>query len=86
MVFGLGFAVEGMGLLAYTPPPALLVGLLTLPLLIAGLTGGLVVCVVLAWRHGYWNRWWRSHYTLVTLAAITLLVWLSHWNLLGYRF
>ena len=39
----------------------------------------------LAWG----NRWWkvssRVHYTLVTLAVLTVIWWANYWNLLGFR-
>jgi len=45
----------------------------------------LPVFVGLAWG----NRWWkvsaRVHYTLVTLAVLTVIWWAHYWNLLGFR-
>lgn len=45
----------------------------------------LVVFAVLAWIRRDWGVVGRVHYTLVTLAAIGLVLWLNYWNLLGYR-
>ena len=45
----------------------------------------LPIFVGLAWG----NRWWkvssRIHYTLVTLAVMTVIWWANYWNLLGFR-
>lgn len=49
----------------------------------AVLTVGTVVHTVLAWRDGRWSVAGRVHYTLVTLAFVTLAWQLNHWNLLG---
>jgi CubicO group peptidase (beta-lactamase class C family) len=39
-----------------------------------------------AWVNGYWGFAGRLHYTLVAFASATLLAWLWHWNLIGFRF
>jgi CubicO group peptidase (beta-lactamase class C family) len=45
-----------------------------------------VVFVVLAWKQRYWSLAGRLHYTLVTLACLAFIWFLSNWNLLGFRF
>lgn len=43
----------------------------------------LLAFIVLAWRTHAWRLAWRVHYTLVTLAAGVLVVFLMNWNLLA---
>ena len=47
------------------------------------LTLGIVVLAVLAWKDRYWNVASRVHYTLVALAAVVFVLFLSTWNLFG---
>lgn len=35
------------------------------------------------WRHGDWSRVERTHYSIVALAALLMIPFLYHWNLLG---
>jgi hypothetical protein len=44
----------------------------------------LVVFLLLSWRHRYWNLANRLHYTAVVAAAILMVPFLYHWNLLGF--
>jgi hypothetical protein len=44
---------------------------------------GIVVLAVLAWKDRYWSAASRVHYTLVALAAVLFLLFLSNWNLIG---
>lgn len=64
-------------------PPPLLVAALIVGIAAVVLTIGAVVHTILAWRNGHWSVAGRVHYTLVTLAFITLALQLNHWNLLG---
>jgi len=66
--------------------PAGTVALLALPLLLCLLAIGMVVCSVLAWRHGYWGLLGRLHYSATTLAVIAFALFLAHWNLLDFRY
>jgi hypothetical protein len=59
--------------------------LLILPLVTTGLTGGTLVCAVLAWRCREWGPLARLHYTAVALGALGFTWFLAHWNLLGFR-
>ena len=71
--------------LAYGASP-LLITILTLPLLSAAFTVGVLVYALLAWKRGYWGVFGRLHYSLVALSALTLVVLLAYYNLLGFRF
>ncbi|MFF2908316.1 serine hydrolase [Paenibacillus sp. NPDC057934] len=59
---------------------------LAMPILFVGLTLALFVGSVLVWKNRYWTTFGRVHYTLVTLSAVTLVVFFYHWNLLGWQF
>jgi CubicO group peptidase (beta-lactamase class C family) len=62
-----------------------LTALLAMALLAALLSAGVVALALLAWRDRYWGVAGRLHYTLVALAAAGFVLWLNHWNLLGFR-
>ncbi|MEZ4767398.1 MAG: serine hydrolase [Caldilineales bacterium] len=69
---------------SFAPPPALLV-LLALPLVVAGLTAGLLMQTVRGWRAGRSSRSQHVVNTAVLLASAAFLFFLNTWNLLGYR-
>jgi CubicO group peptidase (beta-lactamase class C family) len=71
--------------LAYGASPSL-IAILTLPLLSAALTAGVLACALLAWKRRYWGVFGRLHYSLVALSALTFVVLLAYYNLLGFRF
>jgi CubicO group peptidase (beta-lactamase class C family) len=66
--------------------PTVVVALLYLPILTAGLTTGLPIVALLAWRDKRWSVLGRLHYLLITLAASVFIVCLNYWNALGFRF
>lgn len=88
-VVDLGFVA---GLFAVFGDPMLYAGrlgrlraLLVLPLLGAVLTGGALICMVLAWWRGLWSLPARFHYTAAVLASLALKWFQATWNLLGFR-
>ena len=85
---GLILAINRMGLelgLVYGMPP-LVIALLCIPLLTTLLTALLPIWTVFAWKDKYWSHVGRLHYSLITLAALAYIPFLSYWNLLGFRF
>jgi hypothetical protein len=70
---------------AYGVTVAMLI-VFTLALIAAVLTIGLVYFTWRAWRESYWTAARRIQYTIITLAALGLIVWTHYWNLLGFRF
>jgi CubicO group peptidase (beta-lactamase class C family) len=52
-------------------------------LLSVPLTLSSVMLAVLAWKDRYWSVASRAHYTLVALAAVLFVWFLSNWNLIG---
>ncbi len=71
--------------LVYGVPPVA-VGLLSLPILTSILSLILLMLVLIVWRKNYWSWSGRSHYSLITLAAIAFIPLLAYWNLLGWQF
>jgi hypothetical protein len=47
------------------------------------LTLSVAVLAALAWKDRYWSVAGRAHYTLVALAAVLFILFLSNWNLIG---
>ncbi len=84
VLFVVGFVLSNPADIVYGVAPVILF-VLTLGLLGAVLTVGVVVCAVLVWRERIWSREGRIFYTLVTLAAVACIWELAFWNLLGYR-
>jgi CubicO group peptidase (beta-lactamase class C family) len=52
----------------------------------AVLTLGSLLFVILAWRRAWWRPAGRVSFTLVILGAIGCILWLNHWNLLGWKY
>ncbi len=52
----------------------------------AVLTFGSLLLVVPAWRRGWWRLAGRVSFTLVVLGGIGCILWLEHWNLLGWKY
>ncbi|MGK7950692.1 MAG: hypothetical protein AB4368_18415 [Xenococcaceae cyanobacterium] len=71
--------------LVYGVPPVV-VGLFSLPLITTLLSLILVVLILIVWSKNYWTWQERSHYSLITLAAIAVIPLLAYWNLLGWQF
>ena len=65
--------------------PWTLIALLSIPPLTTGLTLGLLIFTVLAWKNQYWSLMGRFHYTLITLSGFGFISFLNYWNLLGFQ-
>jgi CubicO group peptidase (beta-lactamase class C family) len=78
-------AVVYLADLDYGIPPAV-PALLSVPLAAAGLTAVLTVCVFLAWKNRSGSAFRRCYLSLVALASVGFLFFLSFWNLLGFRY
>jgi CubicO group peptidase (beta-lactamase class C family) len=50
------------------------------------LTLGSLLFAGLAWRRGWWRLAGRISFTLVVLGGMGCIVWLNHWNLLGWNY
>lgn len=89
LVFLIGFPLSlwliGIWKLVYGVP-AVVVALLCIPLLTTVLTVGLPIFTALAWKNKYWSVRGRLHYSLITLAALAFIPFLTYWNLLGFHF
>lgn len=81
IVSGLFLGIIGAWKLAYGLPVLVSVLLHMLPIA-AILSLGLLVWSILAWKNHYWSWQLRLYYSLVTLAALLFIPFLSYWNLL----
>ncbi|MGI8510742.1 MAG: serine hydrolase domain-containing protein [Gemmatimonadaceae bacterium] len=59
---------------------------LVMPIIFVLLTISLIVAAIQMWLGSYWGSGRRIHFTLVTLAAISVCLFFVQWNLLGWRF
>lgn len=59
---------------------------LVMPIIFVLSTILLIVAAIQMWRGSYWGPGRRIHFTLVTLAAISVCLFFVQWNLLGWRF
>jgi hypothetical protein len=64
--------------------PPIIIALLYLPIVSTGLTTGLPIVALLAWRDKRWSVVGRLHYLLIALAASVFILCLNYWNLLGF--
>lgn len=55
-------------------------------LVAASLTPPLLVFTVLSWKNRYWRVASRIHYSLVAIASLAFIWFLSYWNLLGFHY
>ncbi|PSB62674.1 hypothetical protein C7B79_17080 [Chroococcidiopsis cubana CCALA 043] len=89
LVFLIGFPLSiwlyGFWRLVYGVP-AVAIAFLCIPLLTTFLTLGLFIFTAWAWKNNYWSLVKRSHYSLITLAALVFIPFLAYWNLLGFQF
>lgn len=69
----------------YGVPPSIWL-LMTVPLIVAALSGVAVGWTVLVWKQHYWGFVGRVHYTLVVLGLLGFVWFFATWNLLGFRF
>ncbi len=58
---------------------------LTLPIILLGLSLTITICAINAWKKGYWGLGGRIHYTLLAVSALANSWFLYYWNLIGYR-
>lgn len=76
---------SGLEVLIYKVPSTIYVAL-ALPLLAIVLTLAALYFSFVAWKSGAWRLTTRLYYTITALAAVTFLLMLNYWNLIGYRF
>lgn len=66
--------------------PKIITILLTIPIITAALTLGLIMFTILSWNNQDWSLWQRLDYSLISIASITFTFWLRYWNLWGFKF
>lgn len=66
--------------------PIIIKILLVIPIVTTILTIGLSAFSLSVWKNKYWNLKARLHYSLITLTCIGFILWLYHWNWLGFQY
>jgi len=64
--------------------PILIKILLIVPIISSVLVVGLLVFTVIVWKRKVWNFADRLHYSIITATCIGFVIWLYHWNWLGF--
>ena len=91
-VMNVGFVILLIAIMAtyqieiYETIPTILKVSLILPIVIILTTIGMAYFAVKAWREGYWRLGRRIHYTLVTAAAVFMVVFYNYWNIIGWQY
>lgn len=87
VVAGIAWGAMGGGMANELLEPPLIIKIaLGLGVLCVVLTVGAVVYAVLAWKDRFWGVAFRVYYSLVTIAAVAFVWFLSYWNLWGLRY
>ncbi len=89
LLFLVGLGYFGRGVDAYSylyGMPAVMVGLLLIPLLTAGLSVILAVLTGLSWKQRRGSLSGRVYFSLTTILALMFIPFLHYWNLLGFRY
>lgn len=81
-----GIVVASYGATLFSSIPVGLRVVLLMPLVFVVLAVALGVAAVGAWRGSYWRTRQRVHFTLVALAALSMVLFFYQWNLLGWQF
>jgi len=59
---------------------------LVIPIVIIPLAVILLGRTIEAWVKAYGSVWGRIYYSLISVAAVVLILFAAYWNLLGWRF
>jgi CubicO group peptidase (beta-lactamase class C family) len=90
LIWTAGFVTMAAGLQAAENivfgPTGILRVTLTLWAAAAALTLGSLLLGILAWRQAWWRLAGRIGFTLILLGFIGCVLWLKHWNLLGWNY
>jgi uncharacterized membrane protein YidH (DUF202 family) len=66
--------------------PPELYAILALALVMVVVTAVAIIFTLLAWEDKYWGLRERAYYTVVTIAMLVFVWFLSYWNLIGFNF
>ena len=86
VVFLAGLVVSLRQLGDTIPLPAQSLALLWLPIISLALTGLLPAFALTAWCDEWWARGERLAYSTLAAFAVTFMVFLNYWKLLGFRY
>lgn len=70
----------------YESIPSILKISLVLPVLLIPATIGMLYFAVSAWTQDFWRVGRRVHYSLVTAAAVFMLIFYNYWNIIGWQY
>lgn len=83
---GLGYFGRGVDSYSYLyGMPAVMIGVLLIPLLTAGLSLALAAVTSLGWNWEVGSLSARLYFSLTTILALIFIPFLHYWNLLGFR-
>ena len=85
VLFLIGLAISLEEALLYGVTSAL-ISVLVLPLLMIIMFVGSLGFAARSWRDAGWGVIGRVHYSVVAVAMLAFVGWLSYWNLLGFHF
>lgn len=68
------------------PLPIYMVIVLAIIMVASILVIGPVIFTIAAWVHRYWSLAGRLHYTLATVAMLSMVWLMYYWRLLGFRY
>ena len=84
---GLGYFGRGVDAYSYLyGMPAVIIGLLFIPLLTTALSAVLVVITSLSLKRGLPSQLGRAYFSLTTILALTFIPFLHYWSLLGFSY
>ncbi len=87
--FLVGLSYFGRGVDSYSylyGMPAVMIGVLLIPLLTAGLSLALAAVTSLGWNREVGSLSARLYFSLTTILALIFIPFLHYWNLLGFRY
>ena len=86
-LIGVGFVAGRAGYLLFMfGIPASIVVLLAIPIIIVVLAFSLLYFTILAWKNSYWSVLGRIHFSLITIATLSLIGFLKFWNMIGFKY
>jgi hypothetical protein len=86
LFFAIAFLITSVGPHIEHGIPTGTAQLLLLPIIMFILTAAMIIFTVVVWARRDGSSAWRIYYTLLTVASVAFIWWLSAWNLLGWQF
>ncbi len=83
---GMLASLQGQNMIEILSIPMMLRFSLGILVVASLLTLGSLLCGLMAWRRTWWRLAGRISLSMVILGCIMCILWLSHWNLLGFKY